>query len=113
MKNWLDSCLPHTSWDLKSRVEEEVSRVTYTLFPWEFAGTSEQFLFDVITALDEHNAFEVIKEINSCKQMVKKLVSKVEPPELKQLVREHMCMLTAEQKRNLTFFANALSTLAG
>eukprot|EP00737_Agarophyton_chilense_P003015 gb/GEZJ01003494.1/.p1 GENE.gb/GEZJ01003494.1/~~gb/GEZJ01003494.1/.p1 ORF type:complete len:632 (+),score=64.87 gb/GEZJ01003494.1/:1029-2924(+) len=104
--------LAHTSRDLNDRVEEAVSGVKYQLPPRNRAETAEQFVVDVKTALDEHNASEFITEKDRYKQFVMKMVHKLEPADLEQLVRDEIGMWTAEQKRNLTFFADILASLA-
>lgn len=111
MKAWFESRLAHSSRHLNDRVEA-IAKVKYTLLPRDPAGTTDQFVLDVITALDEHNASELIIETYRCKQLLMKLVNKVEPPELMQLLKDQMGMWTAGQKGNLTFFANTLSKLA-
>lgn len=80
MKDWFDSCLHHISRDLNNPVEEAILGVTYRLLWRDPAGTPEQFVLDVITAIDDHNASEVITESGRCKQLVTTLASKVKPP---------------------------------
>lgn len=52
--------LAHRLQNLNNHVEEAIFKVNYVLLPRHFAKTAETFVLDVLAALDEYNASDLI-----------------------------------------------------
>ncbi|KAI0565234.1 hypothetical protein FGB62_20g20 [Gracilaria domingensis] len=109
---WFDSRLASTICDLSDRVKEALSTVKFKSSPRHPSGATENLVFDTIAALDEYNASSIINDGDQCKELIVKLARKLEPPELKQIVMDQIRLWKKEQKGDLKFFTNTISTLA-
>ena len=66
----------------------------------------------MVSALDRHNAAEVMKNGEICKNLIERLVKELEPPELRERIKDaHECW-TKEEKSSLAFFLESVAKLA-
>lgn len=103
VSEWFNSRLNSNSKSLSDRVQDSIQSVQYKLDNEEPENTSEPYVLNVITALDERNASEVISDSDQCKEFTKKLIFKLQPPELHQRMLDSIQMWTSSQKSDLGF----------
>ena len=85
--------------------------MNYTLKPRDPANAPRSYILSVITSLDEHNASEVVKDTEQSRELIKKLVWKLQPPELRQRMVDAMEMWNKEDKSSLKSFQIRLARL--
>lgn len=71
-------------------MEEALSTVKYTEMPRELAEAAANLVLETIAALDEDNDSSNITESKQCKEIIMKLVIKIEAPEMKQILTNQM-----------------------
>lgn len=81
---------------LNESIDDTIAKVSYCLLPRYHAGTPQQFVLDTIAALDQHNALDVATKHDECNPMLVNLVQRVEPFDLKQLVKDDVGMWNAD-----------------
>lgn len=67
-------------------VDWAVMRVKFKLMEEDPRGSSKVFVISVIAKLYKDNAFSVVKEAEQYRQLILKLMRKVEPPTVPNLV---------------------------
>lgn len=67
------------------------------------------FVLQIISALEERNAYEIVKDKEKFKELTKTLVRKLEPSEIQQRVLYVMLMWNSKQKGNLMIFSSRSS----
>lgn len=104
MKSWFDIRMQQQTTELADRVQDAVDSITYSENPKDPAGAPESYILQIVGALDEWNAFEVVRDSEQAKELIKKIVNNPKPPELKQRILDSMPMWSAGQKCDLKFF---------
>lgn len=112
VKKWLDERLASAPQDIAERVRSAVNSVQYCQCKEDPAGACLKFVLDVVAALDRNNASEVIKDKEMCKSLISKLIEKLEPPELRERIRDARECWTSDQKSDLGVFQSRASTVA-
>ena len=92
VQEWFEDRLKSAPRDLAERMRSALATVTYKICRADPEGAALTFVLDVISALDRHNAAEVVKNGEICKNLIERLVKKLEPPELRERVKDaHEC----------------------
>lgn len=78
----------------------------------ERPGAAENLVFETIAALDERSASSIVTDDDQCKELIEKLLRKLEPAELWKIASDHMRLWKKEQKEDLRYSTNTISTLA-
>lgn len=86
--------------------------VTYEFKPRDPAAAPRSFVLNVITALDKHSASEVVKYSEQSQELIKKLIQKLQPPELRQRMLHKMEMWRKTDNSSLKIFADNACDLA-
>jgi len=91
------------------------------------SGTTLAFVVNVVTALDKNNASEVIKNKDTCKSLIAKMIESLnrqssangsyspgtlEPPELRQRIVQSRDYWNSEQRASLQYFQSRVSAAA-
>lgn len=82
VKKWFDERLSSAPRNMAERVPTAVKCAKSQQFWREPLRAVLRFLLDIVAAFDRNNASSVVKDTEMCKSLVKKAVSKLEPPEL-------------------------------
>lgn len=98
VKHWFDARLQIAPEDLTERVRSALDYVQYKQERRDPSGAALRFVVDVVSALDQNNASEVLDDKDVCKSLIGKLVNKLEPPELRERIRAARECWTADQR---------------
>ena len=112
VRNWFDARLSSAPVDMTERIRSALESVVYKTDRKDPAGGVLSFIINVVSALDKNNASEIIQDKETCKSLIQKLVTKLEPAELRERVKDAKDCWTVEQKSNLNFFKERVSSLA-
>lgn len=109
VKKWFEDRLATNPEDLTERVRSALDSVKYKVDNTDPSGAALTFIIDVVTALDKNNASEVIKDKDPCKSLISKLVSKLEPAELRERIWDARGCWTGVQRSDLSLFQSRVS----
>lgn len=113
VQKWFDECLnANNSKDLNTRVDNALRKVKFEFDHDDPGGSATHFIIEVVAALGEQNASSIVTESEQCKQLIAKLMKKVEPPALRQLLFESKGMWTKDECSNLKIFSGKLADYA-
>lgn len=112
MKEWFDAWLQKNSKDLTARVDHSIHSVWYERNSNDPAQAPEQFILNIISALNQNNPSSVITEPEQCKELIKKLVPKLRSAELRHRMEDAMKMWSSAEKSNLANFASRCSEIS-
>lgn len=112
VKAWFENRLRCAPRDLAERVRSAVHSIKYEQCKEDPSGAALSFVLDVVKALDRNNASEVITDKERCKSLVQKLVNKLEPPELRERIKDARECWTNEEKSSLSFFQERVAAVA-
>lgn len=105
VRAWFDARLATAPEDMTERVRSALGSVNYEINKQDPGGAVLSFIGKVVSALDKNNASEVIQDKDTCKSLIWKLMNKLEPPELKERIRDARDCWTGDQKSSLSFFS--------
>eukprot|EP00171_Calliarthron_tuberculosum_P002633 IDg2633t1 len=88
VKAWFETRLRSAPRDLTERVRSAVHSVKFIQCKEDPAGAALSFVLDAVKALDRNNASEVVTDKERCKSLIVKLMNKLEPPELKERIKD-------------------------
>lgn len=112
VKAWFDARLSCTISNLSDRVEEALSSVKYKHMQRDPSRAGKNLILETIPALYDYNASSIIADVVQCRELIANLVRKLEPAEPRQIVTDEMCLWEKEQKEDLKFLTNTISTIA-
>lgn len=112
VKKWFDERLASAPRDLSERVRSAVNSVEYEQCKKDPAGAGLRFILTVVGALDKNNASEVVNDKEMRKSLITRLIPKLEPPELRERIRDNKECWTSEQKADLSYFQTRVSEVA-
>lgn len=98
VKAWFDARLRAAPKDMAERVRSAVDTVTYKQCTEDPLGDPLEFLINVITSLDKNNASEIVQDSEKFKCLIRRLIAKLEPAELKVRVSDERAYWSGPQK---------------
>lgn len=112
VKKWFEERLASAPRDLSERVRSAVESVKFEQCRKDPYGAGLRYVLNVVGALDKNNASEVVNDKEMCKSLNNKLIVKLEPPELRERIRDNKECWTSEQKADLSFFQTRVTEVA-
>lgn len=112
VEEWFTTRIRSKPRDLAERVRSAIDTVTYTQCKEDPAGAALTFVLDIVKSLEVNNASEVIQDKDRTKGLIVKLVNKLEPPELKERIKDALECWSNEEKASLSFFQERIATTA-
>jgi len=112
VKKWFEDRLQTSPEDLTERVRSALDSVQYSVDRKDPSGAALAFVVNVVTALDKNNASEVVKDTDTCKSLIAKMIEKLEPPELRQRIVQSRDYWNSEQRASLQYFQSRVSAAA-
>ena len=112
VKKWFDEHLSLAPEDITERVRSAIDSVAYEVNKKDPSGAALDFVVNIVSALDRNNASEIVKDKESCKGLITRIINKIEPPELKERMKEAKEYRTSEEKSDISYFQQCLSTNA-
>lgn len=76
------------------------------------SGAVLRFVLNVVAALVRSSVSSVVRDRDTCKSLIEKLVNKLEPPEFRERIKDSRECWLAEQKSDLSFSQATVSALA-
>ena len=104
VKKWFEERLATEPEDLTERVRSALDAIKYTVDNKDPSGAALTFIVEVVKSLDKNNASEVLKDKETCKSLINKLVRKLEPAELRERIFGARDCGTSTQRSNISFF---------
>ena len=108
VEKWFRKHLSLAPEDLTERVRAALDSVQYFANPQDPGGSATDFIVDIVSALDRNNASEIVKDKESCKGLISRMINKLEPAELKERMREAKEIWSSAQKSDINFFEECL-----
>ena len=109
---WFEQASSSDPKDLSERIDATIRSVSYNPNKADPAGGVANFIIDVIKALDQNNASEVLSDADMAKHFIDRLVHKFEPS----VLQERIKMLRKGWKKNqlasIKLFKDEVSNLA-
>lgn len=99
VQKWFDERLEDTPRDMEERITSAISSVKYKTWVKDPAGAAMGFIIDIVTALDQNNASEVLKD-----QHRAKIVDDVHPALLRERVKRKLAYWTKTQQGDIGYF---------
>lgn len=92
LKPWFENALKTAPKDIAERVQTSLDTVKYKQCPEDPGGAVTEFVVIVVMQLDRNNASKVVRDHGICEAIIPKLISRVEPAELRvRLQNEKVC----------------------
>ena len=109
---WLESQLSAEPKDLSQRIRNAIDAVPFVPCKADPAGAVKSFVIGTIQALDENNASDVVQDPEKCKNLIAKLILKLEPEELRLRLQGKRHYWSSNDKGNLQLLTKTVSLLA-
>lgn len=108
VEKWFKKHLSLAPEDMTERVRAALDSVRYQVNPQDPSGSAADFVVDIVSALDRNNASEIVKDKDSCKGLISRMINKLEPAELKTRMKEARQIWSGAQKSDIIFFEECL-----
>ena len=112
VKKWYEKVLGTNAKDLSERVRSAVKSVGFNKCEKDPQGNVTDFVLNIIAALDRNNASEVIQECKACENLIKDIIAKLQPPELRMRLLNEQLYWPSEQRGSISYFEERAGTLA-
>ena len=112
VKSWFDTASMSTPRDLSERIEATLRSISFKPNKEDPAGGVANFIIEAITALDQNNASEVLKDSDMAKKFIDHLVPKFKPDVLQERIEMLRCVWTKTQLADIKLFKNEISSVA-
>lgn len=109
---WLDLSVSTAPRDKAERIRSALEAVKFAQCQKYPAGAVLTFVLDTIQELYKNNASEVVKDGESCKGLINKLVDSLEPSDLRELVKDSRKCWIKDPTGDLDFSRKKASNLA-
>ena len=106
---WFENQMRETGKDLIDRVDQAIAGVKFRFVEGDPKGSAQFFIISIVAQLDKMNASSVVKEPEQCKELILKLMKKVNPPAVRQLLFKAKTLWIKTERSDLKFFADQLS----
>lgn len=98
--------------EIADRFRTAIKSVTFDKCKADLVGAIKSFIIDIIRALDENNASDVVQDGENFKSLMTKLTQKLEPDELRVQVHEQRLYWSGAEKADFQFFMQHTCALA-
>ena len=112
VKTWFDVASNLAPRDLSERIESALHSVNYAANPEDPAGGISNFVINVITALDQNNASEILQDQDLSKHFMDRIIKKIKDPILQERIKMRRRGWNKTQLSDIKFFKNEAASIA-
>ena len=112
VKKWFDNASTSTPKDLPERIDVTLRSMSFKPNKEDPAGDVANFMIEAITALDQNNASEVLKDGDMAKKFIDRLVPKFKPDVLQERIKMLRRGWTKAQLADIKLFKDEVSNVA-
>lgn len=112
VQKWFDSRLSESTRDAAERVRTAVDSVPFRQCREDPGGAVMEYVVNVITALDKANASDAVSDGEKTKNIIHKMIAKLQPPELRVRMSDEKAYWSSAEKSSVQHFMQRASTLA-
>ena len=112
VKAWFDTASGVALKDLSERIDSALQSVTYKANTEDPSGVVTNFLVNVMTALDQNNASEVLNDADLAKHFIDRMVNKTKDPIIQERIKMRRRGWIKNQLSNIKLFKNEAAALA-
>ena len=94
---------------LVDRVDKAVGLVKFKLVEGYSQGAARFYIISIVAALDKLNESSKVHEPEQCRELITKLMKKVKPPAVRQVLFKAKTLWTKQERSNLKLLAEQLS----
>lgn len=112
VQKWFDELLAKNPKDISERIRSAINSVKFSASNKDPQGAVSDYILSIVAALDQHNAYSILKEPKACENLINQLIPKLSPPELRMRIKNERAYWSSSERSSISHFDDRASALA-